>query len=1125
MFKEVRERILNDLKRDLIGPPLNEEDVLNDIPSVAYITGMLFPTDSRDFIEETDGVLSEVYGEDIEDNPERDEDGYSENEVNEESIIEENEEDQPIGKKTFKFQSSIGIGFYVRDNVEEIKVEVKWGQYKEEKEENENEEGKRNKWVRKCHRKEVLLPLINMDDSDTVSVEDGVCLKVIKHRVKNTQNLLVSVFLVNAKKPADAIENIMFQVEMELCSKNGEKIFLCENYARVDRDKFEEFIYRNKPVFGRGFGCAVDWLDYDNHCAGRIKSEFIPTHELAKVSTKLKDDINGELKEDFFSAKRFSEEISIEEIILRLKEIPKRYKYWIENLPINEVNDRYIADVNIDNCNKALERINRGIKIIEENPYVKEAFIFMNKVMHLQNSMKAYSTDNSNTTLEEELKKDKFTWRPFQLAFILMNIDGVTNPLSRDREIVDLLWFPTGGGKTEAYLGLAALLLGYRRLTANDSGRYIKDGGVTIFLRYTLRLLTTQQRDRLLKMICASEMIRAQDRYERYGRAEFSVGFWVGGQVTANSFDSLKVTYYKTEQDVKNEIKNITNQIIECPCCGTRNPHYRFRPDDNFEDNETKVALEIYCRNEECYFSKKKIPVYLIDEEIYRRTPTVVISTVDKFARLPWDENTALLFGKADRFCPRHGYIAEGADHPNSHKESEKFPACKVQKVKPFYPPEMIIQDELHLITGPLGTIYGGYETAIEELCKAELEDGTIVKPKYVVSTATIKNAGNQIEKLYARKHSFQFPPPGLSVEDSFFAKEISIDKEPFRLYAGVCASGQSMKTVLLRIYAVLLQSTENLLNDPKLKDYVDPYRTLIGYFNSIRELGGAVRLLDDDVKKRIQTLKDKYKYPKIRYIKHRELTSRVPSYRIPEVLSQLEKTTNDQDMLDVVLATNMISVGMDVDRLGLMVVTGQPKLTSEYIQASSRVGRKFPGFVVTVYNPYRPRDISHYQNFKGYHSRIYNYVEGTTATPFAARARDRVLHAIAVSLLRLTNNGLSLDKQANDIKDVPDNILNTLREKIEKRVKTVEYRNLNDTMSDLDSFLDSWIKLSNEEKELRYYFYKDSKRGQETAKRYNRLLAYYTEKNLTVERATLNSMREVENTSKLYFYTRRDGE
>ncbi|MBE2909171.1 DNA helicase, partial [Anoxybacillus flavithermus] len=299
----------------------------------------------------------------------------------------------------------------------------------------------------------------------------------------------------------------------------------------------------------------------------------------------------------------------------------------------------------------------------------------------------------NKTSLEEEIKKEHFAWRPFQIAFILLNLEGVVNPRSKERKIVDLLWFPTGGGKTEAYLGLAAFLLGYRRLSADSEQRFQKDGGVTIFIRYTLRLLTTQQRDRLLRMICACEYIRQTDTEKRFGRSEYSVGFWVGGQVTVNDLKDLKTSNYKDGKSVKLEYERLKKQIINCPCCGISKDKLVYEISPSEDVDIEKHGFRIYCGNPKCYFSKTNIPVYLIDEEIYRKLPTVVISTVDKFARLPWDERTASLFGKVDRYCERCGYIAKGEEHPSSHRN----PRASVYEVKPFYPPELIIQDELHL--------------------------------------------------------------------------------------------------------------------------------------------------------------------------------------------------------------------------------------------------------------------------------------------------------------------------------------------------------------------------------------------------------------------------------------------
>lgn len=278
-----------------------------------------------------------------------------------------------------------------------------------------------------------------------------------------------------------------------------------------------------------------------------------------------------------------------------------------------------------------------------------------------------------------------------------------------------------------------------------------------------------------------------------------------------------------------------------------------------------------------------------------------------------------------------------------------------------------------------------------------------IRRTKYVVSTATIKNAAEQTKCLYGRKVTAQFPPNGFEIGDSFYIREVPVEQDPFRRYVGVCAPGQSVKTALLRVYSIILQSAYNLSLDDEYKDVIDPYYTLVGYYNSIRELGGAVRLLQDDIPDRIQRIKKKYGMSRQRFLNHKvEITSRMSSYDIPKKLSQLETPYTDGNCLDTAIATNMIAVGMDVDRLGLMVVTGQPKQNSEYIQATSRIGRSYPGLVVTLYNPYRPRDLSHYENFTGYHAQLYRFVEGTTATPFSARARDRVLHALVISAIRL---------------------------------------------------------------------------------------------------------------------------
>jgi len=509
--------------------------------------------------------------------------------------------------------------------------------------------------------------------------------------------------------------------------------------------------------------------------------------------------------------------------------------------------------------------------------------------------------------------------------------------------------------------------------------------------------------------------------------------------------------------------------------------------------------------------NKMKLPIYLVDEEIYSKCPTIILSTVDKFARLPWAVETNALFGRVDRECSRDGYVAIGDKH-SKHNKTNELPASTLTSIKPFLPPELIIQDELHLITGPLGTVYGAYETVIEDLCTYTI-GSTIIKPKYVVSTATIRNAAEQTRCLYARKNTSQFPPNGFDIGDSFFIKEIPVKDNPFRKYVGICASGQSVKTALLRIYAIVLQQSYALSLEEGSMDYIDPYYSLVGYFNSIRELGGAVRLLQDDIPDRIQRIKKKYDMSKQRFLNRKvEITSRMSSYEIPKKLNQLEITCKSRDCLDTAIATNMIAVGMDVDRLGLMVVAGQPKQNSEYIQATSRIGRSFPGLVITLYNPYRPRDLSHYENFTGYHSQLYRFIEGTTATPFSARARDRVMHALIISAIRLRYPEMALNEGAALIGNLANDHLREIKALILERLNIIKPAAKVDAENEIDAFINAWKLLAAQQKQLRYYVLKTDK--------YNRLMNSYGESCNDFEKATLRSMREVENAANMYYFT-----
>lgn len=1150
LYAQVRKKMLDAVRMDLIGPT-KEEEVLSELPTNSYITGMLYPADSTitedenyNEIEFTEGRL--------------DSDGNST-----ESVVLEDDEPDEILKGGFKKPSSIGVSFYISGETKNIDVEIAWGSYYSDKtdggeivdesleEDIENKKKKKRQvYVREQMHEVVRLDLDDIGRTKKISLNTNskIYLYVIQMPIDNGYKM-VSVYLHNNDKNGGEkeFERVMFQVQLRILSSDKTSIFVPEYVCRK-KELDDEYYYKGRPVYGRGRGCAAMWNKYDEeNNAYEIISSFIPDHEIPSVSAQVKD-----VPDKAFSMLQLGSPKKKEVSIANLRLLTALYGNWIRNKlkassEMEEDSFRKTGNEIIDKCEDALRRMNEGIDFIEKDENAFKAFTFMNQAMYLQRSITAFSKDCGRgipcslrdymvDNKEKNIEQDHSEWRPFQIAFILLNLKGIMFEESADREVVDLLYFPTGGGKTEAYLGLIAFTIGYRRLTAKYEMEYEKDGGVTVFLRYTLRLLTTQQRDRLLKLIVAMEDLR--ERSEKTGSCEFgtipiSIGFWVGGGVTPNKFDE----YEKDEYSRKEFIRKVSKQIIRCPYCG------REINRNNYDINTKTNSVKITCSNDNCKFSKKTgktIPVYLVDEEIYAKCPTVIISTVDKFARLPWSEQVGCLFGRTDRFCPRHGYQAKGYDKEllgQRHKKDDAngLDACKIEVCKPFYPPQLIIQDELHLISGPLGTIYGGYETVVEDMCSLTRNDKKI-RPKYVVSTATIKNAGEQIKCLYAREDYSQFPPSGFDTRDSYFIREVPLVKrdleelseadikdmlkkgeKPFRQYVGVCASGQSVKTTLIRLYSVLLQEAFILSEDSNYMNYVDPYYTLVGYFNSIRELGGAVRLLDDDISSRLKVLKKKYKNARQRYLGFdgkKEITSRIPSYQIAEILEKLAEPFNPdkerQTCYDVVIATNMIAVGMDVDRLGLMAVVGQPKQNSEYIQATSRVGRRYPGIIFTVYNPYRPRDLSNYENFVGFHSQMYRYVEGTTATPFAARARDRVLHALVVAILRLQTEEMAGNKGASNILTISDEKLKEIKQKILDRVAVVAPSAYDAANEDMDSFINTWKDIAKDQK--LYYFVANTENNK-------RLLSFYGQPVSDKEKATLNSMRDVEQSSTVYLY------
>ncbi|HVJ93535.1 MAG TPA: helicase-related protein, partial [Labilithrix sp.] len=651
----------------------------------------------------------------------------------------------------------------------------------------------------------------------------------------------------------------------------------------------------------------------------------------------------------------------------------------------------------------AKKRIAEGVELLAKDAEVRRAFALMNEAMALaarQRSPREYAGDKAPS------------WRLFQLAFVLMNLESLHNPRSDHRGDVELIYFPTGGGKTEAYLGVIAFSLILRRF--RGASRPDKGLGVAVLLRYTLRLLTLDQLGRAATLICALETLRKREG-AKLGPERFSIGLWVGRSATANSIDQAaeEIRAFKLGRAAS------PCPIPTCPWCKTELDAGTLYA----EPAGKPTRIIVGCKNDTCAFcpanNPEGLPVLFVDEQIYRELPCFLVGTVDKFAMLPWRGRTAMLFGHA------RGRI--GKDHLGALDGREgRLPKGAEALPDGLLPPELIVQDELHLISGPLGTMVGLYETAIDALSTREIKDDRgesyRVVPKILASTATIRRAQEQVRALFGRRRMHVFPPPGIDDGETFFSR---VDRtSPGRLYVGVAAPGRAMKALLIRNYVALLAAGKRLAEEPSLDaSTVDAYLTLVGYFNSLRELGGMRRLLEDEIRSRLG--KDEHErapldahdrphpWARRRDIKYEpvELTSRESTSSIAAAKDKLGKSHPCDDQVDVALASNMISVGLDIDRLGLMVIAGQPKTTSEYIQASSRVGRnvKRPGIVVTVYNMFKARDRSHFERFVAYHESFYRFVEAGSVTPFSAPALDRGLAGLLVTMTRLAEDELTL--------------------------------------------------------------------------------------------------------------------
>ena len=916
-----RANIVSRLRTDLIGP-YNETETLRSRPSDVYLTGILWPQRQTMAGQDDDRMFSGGAG------------APSEPAASEEEIP----------ANSMQKPSVAGLSFSVRGDPgyePAVSITVRGAIYAQV-----DEDGSAA-WQHQPFSGTLdSVPLrLGSHRLDTSEADLPPGLQVFVRAVSTTDATLTTVSVVNGLPPGedrDSVESAtIFQMSIEVTPADGTRLVPrpsgTASTEEVVAGEWSEpasnvLLFRNVREYATGHVCSATWAEENEDAPGQWS---VPAVSTVWLPTSVVPGVDGSGHECFRSDGKTLRPsldadalagMSADGIGAALSGLCDGYAAWIdlqrEKLGQSTFPQEHAsaAQTNVTRCQETLDRMRDAVAEIQKDEQVLRAFRLANRAMALQHS---WDPDKGTTPL---------VWRPFQLGFLLLTGISTIRREHEDRKIADLLWFPTGGGKTEAYLLLIAFVAFMRRLSSGG-------GGMVALMRYTLRLLTTQQFVRASSMILACEVVRRAEPAE-LGEEPFSIGLWVGGDATPNNRRDAWASR-QGDQVASPE------QLAVCPKC---------RSPIRWTQANARSRVIASCSTSGCEL-EGNLPVHTVDEDVYETRPTLLIGTIDKFAQIVRRRETGDLFGVGTGLAP-----------------------------------DLIVQDELHLISGPLGTIAGLYEAAFDLMFE---NDGC--PPKVVGSTATIRRAGDQVRALFDRD-ARQFPPPGIDHDDSGFA--VPKENDPGRRYVGVTTAGRSAKFTLQAVSASLLQSAQAAFVSDVERD---PYWTLVGYFNSLRELGGALVLMQDDVTDSVRLIANARGETDPRPIGNvEELTSRRTQDEILEMLDLLATKVGQDGAVDTVLATNMVSVGVDIPRLGLMVVNGQPKTISEYIQATSRVGRGgAAGLVVSVLNNAKTRDRSRYETFCGWHLALYRDVEATSVTPFASRARDRALHAALVAAVR----------------------------------------------------------------------------------------------------------------------------
>lgn len=965
---DVRDQLLIHLRADTLGPkidadlnPINDEELyIAGSPDRYYLVGKLLPV--RDSTEKQSNTSEELLREN----------------THEADLTESKEDSETKGVSSdsgaFTEPSSMGLTVCPEYGTEAIDVDLEWAMY----------EKRGDCWKRVPHSERVTINFGDLDFGEKRGpIRIGTQLSMyIRKGTESHPTLTVRIKneLVQEARQSRAKFTI-FQPVIKFKATEFNWMDVRKSQDEIRQDKTMMILYSDSDILALGHNVGVNWND-----EGEIWTDFLPEFTMNKMEE------DRALRNLVPSMKTLCDEAQFADAIAKFKQFIDTYGGWIgqsEEILEHRIANHQMpenlqshADSLVSKARQNMQRMIDGLEFLECNADARKAFILSNRAIHKS------QTEPSHPDLAG---RKGFEWRPFQIAFQLLNIKGLCaltedDPGFNERDMIDLAWFPTGGGKTEAYLGMIATIGFYRRIRFPE--KEVEKPSVHAIMRYTLRLLTSDQADRLVRLVGAMNAVARVDNPQHEFK-EFRVGMWIGSDASPNKL--LRTEFGESAENnldlLANDLPEEKGTVIQfemCPWCGSE----EIRNHENWSIQKLNDLDSLHgcCPEEDCLFHEW-IPFTCVDDDIYMNPPSILLATADKFAQLarnPW---------------------AKSID-PSPRSEVARKYNCRnlLGFIGDVRPPDLIIQDELHLLTGPLGTIAGLVETALEVSW-----ENINHKPKYVAATATIRGAERDAMLMYGRTMNV-FPPPVATASDNFFA-QLSDDENAGRKHVAIMGPPGAARTMFAQPTASFLQRFKQLReeNNTVADEIFDPYFTVVGYFNSLRELGGAQNLLPDRVAREFISRRfaplggvDAREVASIK-----ELTSRKSSQDLKNIKASLTRSI-DHDPVDVVCTTNMFQVGIDIGRLGAMIIVGQPKSNSEYIQSSGRVGRQHPGVVISLLRSTYPRDQSHYENFREFHQEVYAHVDLTSTTPFSQRSLDRGMASAIAIMLRLSEDSFS---------------------------------------------------------------------------------------------------------------------